>query len=112
MPFETTKEQSREVKNRLSKLFGKQNVIVRKGRGTASGWIETRVFVSPPSQCFCQKFREEEGFGYCFNCKQKMNSVSQIIKEKTADIPFYTYCPDDGYNSESKCFLIQVDLIN
>jgi len=100
------------IKKELADKYGYKNVSVKNGTGTAWGWVEISITAKKPNDCFCL-----EGQPYCQNCKDLMNTRSREAEKlanealKKEGLEFYTYCSDDGYNTDRNEVLISVNLI-
>jgi len=90
---------NKQVKEILSKHYGKGNVSVKGGRGTAYGWCEVYITIQRPKACIC----EPEGF-YCQVCKDAVNGISSEAESLLSGVEFYHY----GDNSPE--LLIQVSI--
>lgn len=51
---------TRQVKRILEGIYGRGNVVCRKGRGTACGWIHVYVFIEPVELASKEKERASE----------------------------------------------------
>jgi len=91
MPNELPYATAREVKKVLAPIYGFKNVGVASGRGTARGWVDVHIGVKRGTE------REE-----IINIGE---SVRKLLKAK---FKFYTYCSDDGFDTDRDCLLIQV----
>ena len=104
------------IKKALAAKYGYKNVNVKNGRGTAWGWVEAKIKVKKPEQCHCG---ENNLIGYCDYCKSdnerhKIRAEAEIIATQAIqkeNLSFYTYCSDDGYNTERNNFLLRVEYI-
>ena len=81
-----SKARNKQVKAILSKQYGRANVSVKGGRGTAYGWCEVYITIPRPKACTC----EPEGF-YCRVCKDAMNGISSEAERMLSDVEFYHY---------------------
>lgn len=107
------KEKAVLVKVALKKVFSAKQIHVTTGRGTAYGWITADVSLPIPADCRCD---DEFGTGmnrqpgYCQACRLTMdihrNRANAAVE--LARVPFSTYSADDGYNTETKEFLLNV----
>lgn len=110
--YVSTNEISRIVRTALRKRYGTKNVSVTKGSGTASGWIDARVEIPKPSECFCAPQEI-----YCSRCKEARSLTAQEARKiaydamKAAGAEFSSYYADDGYDTKSDCFLLDVRFI-
>ena len=97
------------IKKALVAKFGRENVTVRNGSGTAWGWVEIGLQVSEPLNCVCKP-----GDCYCPACREAIGSITKeaykLIHEalNSAGLKPYTYCADDGYNTDSEEILLDV----
>lgn len=101
----------RPAKQVLVKRYGYQNVSVKNGSGTAWGWVEVRITTNKPTTC-----TGNNPF-YCTKCKEHMNQISTEATKlmytawQKLGLKPYTYCSDDGYNTDSAEVLIQISFI-
>jgi len=99
------------IKKALVKTYGRKNVSVIKGRGTASSWVEARVKVSNPL-CGCN----ENVIGRCETCKnvfiEHRHEIEKIANEalRANGAEHSTFYADDGYNTEMNEFLAEVKI--
>ena len=113
------------AKKALANKYGYRNVSVKNGNGTAWGWVEIKINnQSKPELCErCKSIKENSPFPLfgndymCHECREKQSYIrkeAQNIIHKAwqeAGLKVYTYCVDDGYNSESEEVLIDVNYI-
>lgn len=102
------RETTKRVKEVLSGIYGHKNVSVKRGRGTACGWVEAQILIDRPAEC--EHANEDITFCSCKACIKAMNTESSSARKAVyadKDIHFYTYTCDDGYNTESDCFLLE-----
>jgi hypothetical protein len=97
------KARNKQVKAILSKQYGRGNVSVKGGRGTAHGWCEVYITIPRPEGCTCVP----EGF-YCQACKDAMNGKGKEAESLLSGVEFYKY-PDD-MGGDNKELLIQVSI--
>jgi|SRR3990167_10175446 len=90
---------NKEVKSRLSKVFGRENVSVTGGRGTAWGWCEIEIKAGD---------RLDHTETYTQREISYMNAISDKAEEAIKGIEFFGYTDDMG--SGHKEFIIQVRL--
>lgn len=106
----STTEITKIVKTALAERFGFKNVSVKRGRGTASGWVDAKVEIERPHDCFCK-----ENEPYCSRCKEQLRDVNDEARKRVYDamqkagVKFSTYYSDDGYNTERDCFLLHIN---
>lgn len=104
-----TKEVAKIVREALNERWGRQNVSVRKGTGTATSWVEASVSIPMPKECGC-----EAHYPYCTICRDILNEANDEAQKRVysamekAGAEFSTYYSDDGYNTERSCFLLSV----
>ncbi|VDM14931.1 unnamed protein product [Wuchereria bancrofti] len=127
MTYIPSKDRAKVIRSAFVKEFGKANVSVQKGRGTASSWVEAHIYAERPKDCVCeftdtywngQKAPKpyRKNAGYCPACKAEYERVNKLAKElenkamQTAGYEHSTYYADDGYNTEHSEFLLQVDI--
>lgn len=107
--YVSAKEITPIVKKALAERFGRENVSVVKGRGTASGWVEAEILTDAAHDCFCQP-REP----YCDRCREKLREIGEegrkivYLAMEKAEAKFSTYYSDDGFGNDRDCFLLQV----
>jgi hypothetical protein len=98
------------AKKALAEKYGFRNVSVRNGQGTAWGWVEVSITIDKPANF---SMLDENGF-YSRECRGNMDTISREAKQimsKAWDklgLKPYTYCSDDGYNSEKDDVLIDI----
>lgn len=80
------------IKKALSEIYGYKNVSVRNRSGTAWGWVE--IEVTTDYEDHWDKSREVE------------NQAIEALKKE--NLKPYTYCSDDGYNTESYEMLVSL----
>jgi hypothetical protein len=95
-----TVQRNRCVKAALVKVFGKGNVSVRNGTGTAYGWCKIYIHQRRPTDC---GFPEVAGCRWCpwSGCslvKESYHQVMERAKRIISGYKFYDYCDDMGYN--------------
>lgn len=94
------------IKKALIAHFGKNRVLsVKRGRGTACGWIEISLLTDKPKNCTCQNYE------YCYQCKTAMrdadNKAMEIVKSTKVELSTY---PDDMGYGDHDCVLVDVKL--
>ncbi len=130
MDFNT---RNKQIKAALCKVYNRKDVRVVGGRGTATGWVEIKVMLDRPSDCTCNiveqvrtwskdkstyKYRAQldpldyrSGY-YCHKCKAlyeiQDKRVSEIVN--TCGAWFTHYTSDDGYGTERRECLTQVEV--
>ncbi len=100
------------VKQALAATYGYQNVKVRRGRGTAAGWVEASVTIrgKAPTCAACPA----SVYGRCSQCAEKVRAIraqaENIAYEavQKAGLRFGIYYPDDGYGTARSEFLLDV----
>lgn len=108
--YVNAKEVTKIVKKVLGKRYGASNVNVCKGRGTASSWVEARIEVEKPNDCYCEK-----GSVWCARCRETMRETAEqardlvAIEMKDNNAKFSTYYGDEG-NDPHDCFRLQVTI--
>lgn len=85
----TTSQKCKIIKQILAEEFGRDNVSVRKGTGTASHWIEVTVWVVNETRRAEVKTRE-------------------IISNYKPTIELSTYYTDDPVAEERNCLLVNI----
>ena len=106
------------VKQALAKKYGHKNVQVRRGTGTAYGWVEARIMVDKKAPS-CDNCRQVNGYviDRCYHCSNEYSEIGQEARRiaysamKAANKSFYTYTSDDGYGSAHSEFLLQVEYL-
>lgn len=93
------KLRNKQVKKILAGLFGRENVSVLNGRGTAWGWCEISINAGK---------RLDNTETYSQREKDLMNDIHDKADKAIKDIEFYSYTSDMG--SDHKEVLIQVSL--
>jgi len=81
------KARNREVKKRLSAVFGSENVSVTGRRGTARGWC--KIYITGGKRLSDAEF-------YTSQERALMNSISDKAKNLLNGIEFYGYEDDMG----------------
>jgi len=103
-------ERTKEVKKKLVKVFPRDIVSVRNGRGTAYGWVEIRIHLSRLVNC---PEKPDHGCGWCpkwGNCpifKEIRIKGYRQVEEAIRGIEFNTY-PDD-MNRDQPEYTIDID---
>jgi hypothetical protein len=100
------------VKKALAATYGFQNVSVRRGRGTAAGWVEASVTIhgKEPTCAACTA----SVFSKCYECGEKIRALraqaEKIAYEavQKAGLRFGIYYPDDGYGTARSEFLLDI----
>jgi len=89
---------NRIIKDRLSSIFGRENVSVTQGKGTASGWCHIDINAKSPE---CNQGHEFA----CYDCSEwscgtRQNQIQKLkrkVEEAIKDLHFYTYYDDMNY---------------
>jgi len=104
------KEVSKIVKAALAERFGRANVSVHQGSGTAYGWIDASVTIgSKPKDCFCEPRQP-----YCSRCREALNEAGKegrdrvMLAMQKANAEFSHYYGDMD-NEERNCFNLSVN---
>jgi hypothetical protein len=100
---------STETKKALVKVFGKENVRVQRGRGTAYGWVEASINIKKLDTCSCPEtiiFLTDR----CQDCKDLYNEAKNKAYGAVRNIEFYTYYGDMD-NEPRNEFLLNINLI-
>lgn len=92
------KQITKLVKKTLAAKYGHINVSVKRGRGTAWGWVEATVELDAP-ETPSQAIRTAE-------TQEAMRLVYEAMAK--AGLKFYTYTSDDGYDTQRDEFLLQL----
>ena len=120
------------IKNALCKVYNKKDVTVRGDRGTATGWVKIKVMFDKPEGCTCNIVEEAHMFGdkstykyrasldvndyrsgyYCPKCKEVHEKQSKIVRNTINNSgAFFThYTSDDGYNTEHREEITEVEV--
>lgn len=88
----TTAERNRAIKTVLGKLYGRDKVRVRGGRGTSYGWAHIYIDLQP---------RDPE------QSRQWHKAAFEAMT--AAGITFGTYYIDDGYGTEAKSYSLHFE---
>lgn len=126
MSYTPSKERARVIRAELVKVFGRANVSVTKGTGTARSWVVAKVDVGRPADCTCiftdkywngtpapKPYRNQP---YCEACKRVYNEADKLLHEKSneamrrAGYEHSTFTSDDGYGSEMAEFSTSVNV--
>lgn len=126
MSYIPSKERARVIRKSLAEVFGSQNVSVKKGRGTASSWVEAHVHAERPTTCTCEfsttywngtiAEKPYRAKPYCESCKSEYGKAEEVARRlsreamEKAGYEHSTYTSDDGYGSERSEFLMQVSV--
>ena len=115
-----------EIKKILAAKYGRTNVSIRQGRGTACGWVDIYIKVASPCPqlvkmaCHaCAKLTD----GRCAGNNQPLESYSwhrsaralatkqvhEEARELLKGVHFDIFYSDDGYNTERDCVIIHID---
>jgi len=112
--YVSANEITKIVKVALAERYGRKNVSVQKGRGTASGWVSATIEIQRPKGCYCL-----EGMPYCMRCREELNLAAKEARDRVyaamdfADAEFSTFYSDDGVgNIPRDCFNLHVHLKN
>ena len=89
------------IKQALAKVYGHNNVSVKKGQGTAASWVTVSVTVNEkqPRCALCTV----SVFGRCDACTDKIVNARRQAEHiayaaiKEAGLKFGTYYEDEGY---------------
>ena len=93
------KARNREVKKRLSAVFGSQNVSVTGGRGTARGWCD--IYINGGKRLSDADFYTQEEMNV-------MNSIHDKAESLLEGVEFYGYT--DDMDTKHQEVIIQVNL--
>jgi hypothetical protein len=103
----TSQQENIAIKKALRKEFPTYKISVRQSIGTASGWknisIETDIVEE----------RKPEEFGFGTRLVKEVRDRFEVIEKRAGEIvrenaKLYTYCSDDGYDTNRECLLIDV----
>lgn len=97
----STSEKAALIKKALREaLPDAKRISVKKGSGTASGWIETHVTMPAPEN------ESERSVQYQAYRAQVYAAAQKALQD--AGTYFYTYYADDGYDTERECHLVTI----
>jgi hypothetical protein len=105
--MQRTPTKAQQVKKALKGHF--ENLKCRADRGTASGWVNLSFDYPMTKKCNC----EFQKWGMCTNCSDTQREAEQKVYDliDKAGVELYSYYADDGYNTQRKCILININLI-
>jgi hypothetical protein len=96
----TTAERNREAKKRLVKEFGKGNVTVSGGRGTAYGWFHANISIPMPTDCYGVQFHETNShWRSCDPCRSAYETANETATKALDGLKFGSFYADDGYGT-------------
>lgn len=107
----STAEMTKMIRERYAIRYGRRNVSVTKGRGTASGWIDATVNIKKPYDCFCSA-----GQTYCRMCRDAIQATADEARKiahsalESYGASFHTYYGDMD-NDPHDCFMLQVRIM-
>lgn len=103
---------NRFIKNALGSRYGRSNVRVASGTGTARAWVEVMVRIARPHDCYCEKGNEL--CRMCLdarkNASNEARKIAYAAQAKSGE-QFASYCTDDPSAESRDCFMLQVQLI-
>lgn len=109
--YVATKEITKIVKLALVERWGRENVSVRKGRGTASHWVEASIEIPHAHDCHCQPMQF-----YCDRCRFAQIEAAAEARKRVEiamehhETKFSQYSSDDGFGDDRDCFILQVSI--
>lgn len=115
--YASTKEIGAAIKKALIPAFGRENVSVTKGRGTASHWLHTDVNITVPEKCYCEHPGSSWGNKMCAECREVYNAAEKKMNQLANDAAkalggFSSYYSDDYADSRPyDCHLAQIHFI-
>jgi hypothetical protein len=100
----STNDNTKQTKSALVPIFGRDHVRVHHGRGTAYGWVDIKVQVPRPADCFCSELRRDADDVYsryakCDACRETKDLAKRLIDVATAGIKYDTWYLDDGHST-------------
>jgi len=102
-----TAERNRAIKKVLSREFGRGNVKVRGGRGTAYGWVDVSVTIPVD-------FQVSNGLYYTEKAKEVMDQtrsrIIQLLEREGLWDQLGIWYDDDPNSTERKQIIIDVNL--
>ncbi len=107
-------DRSKETKQALVPIFGREHVRVQHGKGTAFGWIHRYVQLPRPADCYCSRMPAND-YGRrecCDPCRETREQAKRIIDKACEHIGYGSYCADDGYNTRREETLTNVTFDN
>lgn len=108
--YVATKEIIKIVKLALVERWGRENVSVKQGRGTASSWVEASIEIPKPHDCHCQLMQP-----YCDRCREALSGASDEGKKRvyacmqSMRAEFSSYYGDMD-TEPSDCFILQASI--
>lgn len=128
-------ERNRKIKRALLKGFKARDISVRGDTGTAYGWVKIKILLDKPKTCTCL-FKEQlatwtkkpyiykyrinpnptffNSSLYCKDClnllKKKEKKANEIINKSGVEFSYYR--ADDGYNTERREMILEVEVRN
>ena len=133
------KERNKQIKKAVVKAFPNDKVSVVGGRGTATGWVDIKVTMTPSHECTCNfvekiatwskdqykymvreerqprtpNFYDNLNQYFCPDCHERIEKetvrLNNIVYNCGAE--FSTYNSDDGYNTERAECLTNIEII-
>ena len=97
----TTNEISKQTKKALQAHFGKKNVSVTKGKGTACGWIHASVIVKRPLGISEQDLNSQDE-AVMRVLSQERRKVHDKVDQLLNGIQFHTYTDDMNYDHSER----------
>ncbi len=96
-----TKESAKKIREMIARELPYQakGISVRKGKGTASGWIEITATIRHPADCECAQGGYESVSPLC---REYRNNFEKLIRRKIKEmenrkeIELYTWFDDMG----------------
>jgi hypothetical protein len=129
----TITERNKRIKQALLKFYSYKDVVVKGDRGTAYGWVKIKVMVDRPINCHCKIIEEVATWSkdkhiykyrgqldpnnnrssyMCEECLKvylkNYKKVNEIISSFNKE--FSTFIADDGYNTEHREVIVQVEV--
>jgi hypothetical protein len=102
----TTRQQENiKIKQALKKEFPVYKISVRQDHGTASGWKLVKIETNISENGRYGNAKGEWNKEVCEKFSTIEKKAREIVKQ---NCELYTYCSDDGYNTERDCLLIDV----
>lgn len=102
------KVRNKNVKSKLSFLFGAKNVSVTNGKGTAWGWCHININVNKEQYNIACTCNDNEP-GYCDPCAKLYRKIEDTAQKAISNIEFFNYSDDMNYNHQE--VITQIHLV-
>ena len=108
-PYVETKVKAKIIKEALKKhLPEAEKISVRKGTGTASGWITATITMKKPCSCEATYCGCNESHEFRCKTRETVDNIARTALEE-AGTAFYSFTADDGYGTQHSCFNVSID---